>query len=295
MSDQFTGTGVALVTPFKKDGSVDFNALTKITKNIIANGVDYLVVHGTTSEAPVLTESEKKAVLQTVMDANEGRLPIVLGIGGNNTKAIIDQLDHSNLDGIDAILSVAPYYNKPGQAGLKAHFDAIAHHSPKPVILYNVPGRTSSNLSSATTLALANQHQNIIAIKEASGNFEQIMDIIANKPAHFNVVSGDDLLTLPLIALGATGVISVVANALPKEFSTMVSEAIQGRNAQALALHYRMMPIINLLFAEGNPAGVKALLSEQGFCENTLRLPLVEVSEKTYHALKEAWIHFNHL
>lgn len=292
---QFKGTGVALVTPFKKDKTVDFEALTRLTQHIINNRVDYLVALGTTSEAPVLTKDEKKAVVDTILTANNRRIPVVLGIGGNNTQEILEQLGETSFDGIDAILSVAPYYNKPGQRGLFAHFDAIAQLSPVPVILYNVPGRTSSNLTALTTLELANKHQNIVAIKEASGNFDQIMEIIAKKPENFHVISGDDALTFPMIALGASGVISVAANAFPLEFSTMVRDAMDNNIIKARELHYRLLHLVNLLFVEGNPAGVKALLQEQGHCENVLRLPLVEVSKHTYQQLQVAWHEFNNL
>ncbi len=247
----------------------------------------------TTSESPVLAAAERLVVVNTIKEANNGRLPLVIGIGGNDTSFLLDRISHTDFTGIDAILSVAPYYNKPTQRGLYAHFDTIAARSPVPIILYNVPGRTSSNLSAETTLRLANAHSNIIAIKEASGNLDQIMHIIAHKPPHFELISGDDALTFPMICLGATGVISVAANAFPKEFSTMVRQTLADETALALKLHYRMLPLIDLLFVEGNPAGVKAFLTEKGMCQNQLRLPLVSVSDTTLQAIKKAWQQFN--
>ncbi|MCK9449367.1 MAG: 4-hydroxy-tetrahydrodipicolinate synthase [Bacteroidales bacterium] len=292
-ASHFRGTGVALITPFRSDGSIDVNSLATLTDDVITQGVDYLVMLGTTSESPVLDEAERLLVVNTIKEANNGRLPLVIGIGGNDTSFLIDRISHTDFTGIDAILSVAPYYNKPTQRGLYAHFDTIAARSPVPIILYNVPGRTSSNLSAETTLRLANAHSNIIAIKEASGNLDQIMNIIAHKPPHFELISGDDALTFPMICLGATGVISVAANAFPKEFSTMVRQTLADETALALKLHYRMLPLIDLLFVEGNPAGVKAFLAEKGMCQNQLRLPLVSVSDTTLQAIKKAWQQFN--
>ncbi len=292
-ASHFRGTGVALITPFRSDGSIDVNSLATLTDDVITQGVDYLVMLGTTSESPVLDEAERLLVVNTIKEANNGRLPLVIGIGGNDTSSLIDRISHTDFTGIDAILSVAPYYNKPTQRGLYAHFDTIAARSPVPIILYNVPGRTSSNLSAETTLRLANAHSNIIAIKEASGNLDQIMHIIAHKPPHFELISGDDALTFPMICLGATGVISVAANAFPKEFSTMVRQTLADETALALKLHYRMLPLIDLLFVEGNPAGVKAFLTEKGMCQNQLRLPLVSVSDTTLQAIKKAWQQFN--
>lgn len=292
-ASHFRGTGVALITPFRSDGSIDVNSLATLTDDVITQGVDYLVMLGTTSESPVLDEAERLLVVNTIKEANNGRLPLVIGIGGNDTSFLLDRISHTDFTGIDAILSVAPYYNKPTQRGLYAHFDTIAARSPVPIILYNVPGRTSSNLSAETTLRLANAHSNIIAIKEASGNLDQIMHIIAHKPPHFELISGDDALTFPMICLGATGVISVAANAFPKEFSTMVRQTLADETALALKLHYRMLPLIDLLFVEGNPAGVKAFLSEKRMCQNQLRLPLVSVSDTTLQAIKKAWQQFN--
>ena len=276
----FFGTGVALVTPFKKDHSIDFEALEQIVNHVIENGVDYLVALGTTSEAPVMNENEKSEVLNTIIKANSGRVPTVLGIGGNNTDSIVKQIEQTSFNNISGILSVTPYYNKPGQSGLFAHYDLIAKTSPVPVILYNVPGRTGVNMKPTTTLELANAHSNIVAVKEASGDVLQIMEIIAQKPSHFEVISGDDALTLPLIALGAKGVISVAANAFTKAFTSMVHAQLSNDNEQAKALHYKMLKLIDLLFVEGNPAGVKAVMKEMKLCEDVVRLPLMPASEQ---------------
>jgi 4-hydroxy-tetrahydrodipicolinate synthase len=279
MHSQCTGTGVAIVTPFDTNKNVDFLSLEKLLNYIISGGVEFIVSMGTTSEAVTLDEEEKKEVLAQVISSVNDRIPIVLGIGGNNTKKVIHSIENTNLDRISGILSVAPYYNKPNQKGLFEHFSAIAKSSPKPIILYNVPGRTSSNISAATTLELANTHENIIAIKEASGDFIQIMEIIKHKPAHFNVLSGDDALTLPMISIGAKGVISVVANAFPEQFSSMVRFANNGNFMEASKIHYSLLDIIEQLFADGNPAGVKKALSIMQLVENIVRLPLVTVSD----------------
>ncbi len=289
---KFKGTGVAIITPFKQDGTVDTTALFKHTEHLIENGVDYLVVLGTTSEAPVLDNAERVLVTNTILDANKARLPVVLGIGGNNTQQLIKQIENTDFNGVDAILSVAPYYNKPTQRGLYAHYAAIASASPLPLILYNVPGRTSSNINAETALRLANDFANVIAIKEASGNMDQIMALLANKPSGFEVISGDDALTFPMIALGGGGVISVAANAFPKAFSDMVRFALEGDYEASKKLHFSMLRLIHLLFVEGNPAGVKALMHIDGKCENKVRLPLVEVSESTFIELKQAWKEF---
>lgn len=278
--------GVALITPFKTDESVDYEALARIVEHLIKNGTDYLVVCGTTAETPTLTEEEKEKITRFVIDLNAGRLPIVLGMGGNNTKAIVDKLQHYDFNGVDAILSVSPYYNKPSQEGLYQHFSAIAKASPVPVILYNVPGRTGVNMLPATTLKLANEFKNICAIKEASGNFTQIDDIIKNKPEDFMVISGDDGITFPLITLGAVGVISVIGNAFPKEFSRMVRLALEGDYDKARTIHHRFTELFELLFVEGNPAGVKSILALMGFIENKLRLPLVPNTIKTYEKIR---------
>jgi 4-hydroxy-tetrahydrodipicolinate synthase len=285
MDNRFKGTGVALVTPFHKQGTIDFNSLEKLVEYTIINGINYLVVMGTTGETATLSKEEKLAALQFVVETTNKRVPIVMGIGGNNTQDVINNLRTNSLDGVDAILSVVPYYNKPQQKGLYLHFKNIAAASPLPIILYNVPGRTSVNLKAETTLALANEFSNIIGIKEASGNLEQIMEILRLKPKDFLVISGDDLLTLPLLALGADGVISVAANAFPKEFSEMVQFGLKGDMKKAREIHFRLFEIITTLFADGSPAGIKAALEIMGFISNNLRLPLVKVEKNVYNQL----------
>ena len=275
---KFRGTGIALITPFNEDKSVDFQALERIVNHVIDGGADFLVALGTTSEAPTLTPEEKQLVVATILKANAGRLPVLLGLGGNNTQAVIEQIKTQDFNGIDGILSVVPFYNKPNQRGMKAHFEAIADASPVPVILYNVPGRVGVNLQAATCVALA-KHPNIIAVKEASGNLTQIMEILRDKPADFDVLSGDDGITQPLMALGANGVISVAANAYIKPFSKMMSAMKEGYTEEALKLHYAMLRMNQLIFADGNPAGIKCLMSLMGLCKNVLRLPLVPVSD----------------
>ncbi len=275
----FKGTGIALVTPFNEDKSVDFESLKRIVNHVIDNGADFLVALGTTSEAPTLTAEEKKQVVDTILRTNNGRLPVLLGMGGNNTQAVLDAIKAQDFTGIQGILSVVPYYNKPNQRGMKAHFEAIADVSPVPVILYNVPGRVGVNLQAATCVELA-KHPNIVAVKEASGNLQQIMEILRDKPADFDVLSGDDGITQPLMALGAQGVISVAANAYTKPFCRMMQAMKEGRTDEALTLHYAMMRMNQLIFADGNPAGIKCLMSHIGLCKNILRLPLVPVNEK---------------
>lgn len=284
----FKGTGIALVTPFKTDFSVDFDALTNIVNHVIDNGADFLVVLGTTSEAPTLSAEEKKLVIRTILTTNNSRLPIMLGLGGNSTQAVIDAIKAQDFKGIQGILSVVPYYNKPNQRGMKAHFEAIADTSPVPVIVYNVPGRVGVNLQAATCVELA-QHPNIIAVKEASGNLQQIMEILRDKPADFDVLSGDDGITQPLMALGAQGVISVAANAYTKPFSRMMHAMKDGHTEEALRLHYAMLKMNQLIFADGNPAGIKCLMSHIGLCENVLRLPLVKANEKVEADIIEEW------
>ncbi|MDA9715273.1 4-hydroxy-tetrahydrodipicolinate synthase [Bacteroidota bacterium] len=279
--DKFKGTGVALVTPFRKEGAVDYNALQKLVEFQIDNGVNYLVVQGTTGESVTLNEDEKLAVLEYVIDINKKRLPIVLGVGGNNTASVVSQMNKLNHSSIDAYLSVSPYYNKPPQKGIIAHYKEIADATDKPIILYNVPGRTASNMSSETTLELAHSISNIIAVKEASGNLEQIMEIISSKPNDFLVISGDDALTLPHIACGGDGVISVVANAFPKRFSSMVFHALRGDLEKAKSFHYELFPIIQQLFADGNPGGIKYVLKLINIGEDYMRLPLVNINDET--------------
>lgn len=278
--------GVALITPFKEDESVDFEALARLVEHQIKNGTDYLVVCGTTAETPTLTENEKEEVTRFIVQTVAGRCPIVLGVGGNNTRAVVEKLQNDDFTGIDAILSVAPYYNKPSQEGIYQHYAAIAKASPLPVVLYNVPGRTGVNMTSETTLRIAKEFPNICAIKEASGNFTQIDEIIKNKPQDFMVISGDDGITFPLITLGAVGVISVIGNAFPREFSRMVRLALQGDYESARQTHQLFNELFQLLFVEGNPAGVKSMLAVMGFIENKLRLPLVPNTIKTYEKIK---------
>ena len=277
-----------MVTPFKNDFSVDVEALTRIVNHVIDNGADFLVVLGTTSEAPTLTPAEKNLVISTILKTNVHRLPILLGMGGNNTQAVVEAVKAQDFTGIDGILSVVPYYNKPNQRGMRAHFEAIADASPVPVVVYNVPGRVGVNLQAATCVQLA-QHPNIIAVKEASGNLQQIMEILRDKPTDFDVLSGDDGITQPLMALGATGVISVAANAYTDQFSRMMKAQKEGRTDEALKLHYAMLRMNQLIFADGNPAGIKCLMSHIGLCENVLRLPLVTANEKVESEIIEEW------
>ena len=287
LNTKLIGMGVALITPFKEDETIDFDALARLVEHQIKNGTDYLVVCGTTAETPTLTEEEKDEIKSFVVNCATGRIPIVLGVGGNNTKAVANQLQTKDFTGIDAILSVTPYYNKPSQEGLYQHYAAIAKASPLPVILYNVPGRTGVNMLPETTIRLANEFTNICAVKEASGNFSQIDEIIKNKPADFLVISGDDGITFPLITLGAVGVISVIGNAFPREFSKMVRLALQGEYNNARKIHHRFTELFSLLFVEGNPAGVKSMLAVMGMIENKLRLPLVPNTIKTYEKIRK--------
>ena len=281
------GMGVALITPFNEDETIDFPALARLVEYQIQNGIDYLVVLGTTAETPTLTEEEKARVRSFVIEKVAGRIPIVMGLGGNNTRAIVDSLKTQNFDGVDAILSVVPYYNKPTQEGIYQHYKAIAQATKLPVILYNVPGRTGVNMTAGTTLRLARDFDNIVAIKEASGNITQMDDIIKNKPADFMVISGDDGITFPLITLGAVGVISVIGNAFPREFSRMVRLALNGDYASALTIHHRFTELFSLLFVDGNPAGVKCLLHAMGYIQNQLRLPLVPTRITTYEKIRD--------
>jgi len=276
----FKGTGVALVTPFNSDKSIDYESLQKLVEYVINGGVNYLVVMGTTAENPTLNSIEKQNVIKFIVEKNNKRVPIVLGVGGYDTNAVIENIKQINNNEIASILSVSPYYNKPNQFGLYEHFSAIAESSQLPIILYNVPGRTGVNITASTTLKLSKDFKNIIGIKEASGNIEQIMEIIEKKNDGFEVISGDDGLTLPLISVGAIGVISVVANALPKDFSNMVNFALSGKYSEAKEIHYKMLEFTRLIFAEGSPAGVKCALKKLGIIENILRLPLVPVSNE---------------
>ncbi len=285
--EKFKGTGVALVTPFNIEDKVDFKALEKLIEFQILNGVNYLVVQGTTGESVTLSDEEKVAVLEFVIEINSGRLPIVLGIGGNHTQSVINQIKKFSSFKIDGILSVSPYYNKPSQEGIFAHYKAISESTNLPIILYNVPGRTSSNISVSNTLKLAKECSNIVAIKEASGNLEQIMEIILHKPEGFLVISGDDALTLPHLSIGGDGVISVVANAFPKRFSSMVNAVISGDMKLANEKHYELFEIIQYLFADGNPGGIKYVLQLINIGTDHLRLPLININQKTAKKLYE--------
>lgn len=286
MEKNFRGTGVALVTPFHKQKNVDFTALGNIIENVITKGVDYLVCLGTTAETATLSEQEQMAVLDYTIDAVNGRVPIVLGLGGNNTTEIVDRISKNEFNGVSALLSVTPYYNKPSQKGIYEHFRSIAEVSSIPIILYNVPGRTSSNISAETCLQLANEFPNIVGIKEASGNLEQCMEIISKKPKNFQVISGEDALTLPLISMGMSGVISVTANAFPKEVSSMVNLCLKGDFKKARDIHYKLLPFTNAIFEEGNPSGVKAALEIMKISQNHLRLPLVKISKPLYNKIE---------
>lgn len=283
-SQTLRGTGVALVTPFNPDYSIDFNGLKKLVNHNIDNGVEYLVILGTTGESPTISKQEKQSILETIRTENNGRLPLVLGLGGNHTLEIAEALKYQDLDGISAVLSVSPYYNKPNQQGIIRHYTHLADVSPLPLILYNVPGRTGSNISTETTLKLA-EHPNILGTKEASGNFSQCMDILKNRPANFSVISGDDALTHPFLSLGMDGVISVIANAFPKTFSDMVRLGLEGKFKDALPLHNQLLDAMNLIFADGSPGGIKVLLEAMNICGTTVRMPLYDVNEKVRQAL----------
>jgi len=292
MKVKFSGTGVALVTPFRKQGTIDFTTLENLVETVINSKVDYIVALGTTSEAATMNERERTAIIDNIIEVVNGRVPIVLGLGGNNTLDIVDKIKNMDFTGIDGILSVSPYYNKPQQRGIYLHYKSISEVSPVPIIMYNVPGRTACNITAETTLQIATDCSNIVATKEASGNMPQVMEILRNKPEGFSVISGDDALTLPMMAMGATGVISVAANAFPKEMSEMVNYALKGDLKKALPLHYKLLPIMNALFEEGNPAGVKAALEIKGMISNNLRLPLVKVSKPLYNKLSNMIANF---
>ena len=275
---QFIGTGVALVTPFKEDRSVDFDALEKLVNYQIDNGVEYLVVLGTTGEPATLTTEEKQKVKAKIIEVNNGRLPLVIGIGGNNTQAVIHEIQNTDLSAFDAILSVSPYYNKPTQEGIYQHFKAIAESTSKPIIVYNVPGRTAKNMEPETILRLAADFPNIIGVKEAAGNMEQALRLLQNKPADFLVISGDDMIALPMTLTGGAGVISVIGQGLPKDFSEMIRLALKGETKKASELRFKLMNSIDYIFEEGNPAGIKALLHNLNICKPYVRLPLVEAT-----------------
>lgn len=273
-NNPFVGTGVALITPFNEDFSVDYKSLENLVEFTLANGADYLVALGTTSEAPTLTKQEKDNVLKTIVETASKRCPILLGMGSNNTMSLLESIKNQDFSNVDGILSVVPYYNKPNQRGMKTHFTMVADNSPVPVVLYNVPGRTGVGLQPSTCVELA-EHHNIVAVKEASGNLQNIMEILRDKPSDFDVISGDDGITQPMMALGAKGVISVAANGYPDLFCKMVSSMLNDDTKTALDLHYKMLKMNNLIFADGNPAGIKCLMSMRGLCKNVLRLPLV--------------------
>ena len=275
----FVGTGVALVTPFKKDFSVDTEALIRIVNHVIEGGVEYLVVLGTTAETATLTKEEKELVIKTVLEANDKRLPVVLGVGGNNTAEVVTELKTRNFEGIDAILSVSPYYNKPTQEGIYQHFKQIGENSPVPVIIYNVPGRTGSNVLPSTVLRLAIDVENIIGIKEAAGDIVQAMKIIQHKPKDFLVISGDDMITLPMVLAGGAGVISVIGEGYPQQFSEMVRLGLERKVDEAYALHYQIADSIDMIFEQGNPGGIKEIFKALDLAENTMRLPLVNVNK----------------
>lgn len=283
----FKGLGIALITPFTNDGEVDYKALVRLVEYQIQNGADFLCILATTGETPCLSAEEKHRIKQLCVDTARGRVPILMGCGGNNTRAVVEEIGSLDLSGIDGILSVCPYYNKPSQEGLYQHFRTIAEASPVPVVLYNVPGRTGVNLKPETTVRLARDCQNIVAIKEASGSLEQVDEIIKNKPERFDVISGDDALTFSMVASGAAGSISVIGNALPKEVSRMIRLEWNGEYEAARIIHHRFTELYSLLFVDGNPAGVKALLHEMGFIENVLRLPLVPTRIATLQKMTE--------
>jgi 4-hydroxy-tetrahydrodipicolinate synthase len=279
--NKLKGTGVALITPFHKDGSIDFKSFKKVVERCIDQKVEYLVPLGTTGETATLTNDERRAVLDFVIEVTDKRVPVVLGLGGNNTRELVTMIEECEFNGVDAILSVSPYYNRPSQRGIFQHYKTIANASPVPVILYNVPTRTGSNIDADTTLELAHEIKNIVGIKEASGSLEKAMKIIKNKPKDFLVISGDDVLALPMIACGGDGVISVIANAYPKDFSEMIRSALDGNLDKARKLHYKLLDITHAIFVDGNPSGVKGLLSVMNICPEHLRLPLVSVSKST--------------
>lgn len=285
-NNPFIGTGVALITPFNEDYSVDYKSLENIVEFTLSNGADFMVALGTTSEAPTLTSEEKDKVLKTIIKVTDKRCPILLGMGGNNTMTLVESVKNQDFKGVDGILSVVPYYNKPNQRGMKAHFEMVADNSPVPVVLYNVPGRVGVNLQASTCVELA-QHPNIVAVKEASGNLQQIMEILRDKPSDFDVLSGDDSITQPMMALGAKGVISVAANGYPDLFCKMVTSMLNNDTDTALLLHYKTLKMNNLIFADGNPAGIKYLMSLQKLCKNILRLPLVCVNENVKKDLEK--------
>lgn len=279
--------GVALITPFKEDGSVDYDSLLRLVEYQVQNGIDFLCVLGTTAETPTLTAEEKRKIKSLVIERVNGRVPILLGVGSNCTQTVIDTIKNDDMTGVDALLIAVPYYNKPSQEGIYQHYKAIAQSTKLPIVLYNVPGRTGVNMTAVTTLRLAHDFNNIVAIKEASGDISQMDEIIKKKPENFDVISGDDGITFPLITLGAVGVISVIGNAFPREFSRMTRLALAGDYSSALTIHHQFTELFKLLFVDGNPAGVKAMLSMMGMIENKLRLPLVPTRITTYEEMRK--------
>lgn len=287
--EKFKGLGVAMVTPFNADGSIDYLGLERLTNHLVDGGVNYLVVMGTTGENPTINNEEQQAILQKVIEINARRLPIVFGIGGNSTAAVVERLKSENLEGVDGILCVSPYYNKPSQEGIYQHYKAVSDATPLPVIMYNVPGRTGSLVVAETTLRIA-QLPNIVCTKEASGSLDICMDVIRGAPEDFGVISGDDNYTMPYIAVGMQGVISVLGNAYPKEFSQMVNYALDGDFKNAKHLHYKLLPLMKAIFMDGNPGGVKYILNKLGICQNEFRLPVVPVNKTTEKSLDEAML-----
>lgn len=285
MKNKFIGTGVALITPFDNQNNVDHKALTKLVIYQIENDIDYLVILGTTGESVTLSDNEKKQVIQTVIKANNNKLPLVLGIGGNDTKKVIEQIKNTDLSNIDAILSVSPYYNKPTQEGIYQHFKAIANSTDKPIILYNVPHRTGQNMETATVIRLANDFKSIIGVKDAADEIKQIFDLILNKPKDFLIISGDDDLALSSVLTGGAGVISVIAQGLPKDFSKMIKLALDNNNKEAQHIFYKVLKVSKLIYKEGNPAGIKVILNHKGICEINVRLPLVKASKVIYNEI----------
>lgn len=292
MNNPFLGTGVAIVTPFNDDLSVDYNALEKIVEYNIANGTNYIVISGTTGESVTVTKQEKQDIIKAIVKTNNGRLPLVLGIGGNNTATVVEEIKGTDLSEFAGILSVSPYYSKPTQEGLYQHFKAVAEACPVSVILYNVPGRTSKNMSPETTLRLAKDFKNIVAVKEAGNNMAQYLELLRDKPEDFSVISGDDDLVLGVTLAGGAGVISVIGQALPKEFSTMIQLGLEGKAKEAYALHFKMMEIINLIFEENNPAGIKAVLNNLNLCNKTVRLPLVKATDQLQNKIDDFMSNF---
>lgn len=293
MNNKFIGTGVALVTPFDINGNIDFPAFARLLNHVIDGGVNYVLVMGTTGETPCLSASERIQVIEFAKREVAGRVPIMVGMSGNNTADLIENIRNFDFNGIDGLLSASPFYNKPVQEGMYRHFAKIAETSPVPVILYNIPGRTGVNIQPETICRLARDFENIIAVKEASGSVDQIMRVVENKPERFTVISGDDGLTLPLMSAGVMGVISVVANAFPKAWSTMVNAALNGDYATARQIHYKYLRTVRMMFAEGNPAGVKAYLSQLGIMQNVLRMPLINVSDDLFAKISDDIVRLN--